>query len=93
ALHHASSVSAADWPASGAVNVPGLQVSVGQMLEALRVRMGDEVADRINMVPDARIAAIVETWPSRFDTSVAKALGFQGDDSFDRVLDQALRIR
>ncbi|MEL6839037.1 MAG: D-erythronate dehydrogenase [Pseudomonadota bacterium] len=93
ALHHAPSVSAADWPAFGAVNVPGLQVSVGKMLEALRVRMGDAVADRVTMAAICASGAIVETWPSRFDTSVAKALGFQGDDSFNAILDQALRIR
>ncbi len=93
ALFHAPCVRADDWPAFGAVNVPGLQVSVGDMLDRLRLRAGDDVADLVQHVPDERIAAIVGSWPSLFDTRIANGLGFKGDVDLDAILDQALRIR
>jgi nucleoside-diphosphate-sugar epimerase len=93
ALHHAPSVAAADWPSFGAVNVPGLQVTVADMLTALRTRAGDAVADLVAYEPDAKIADIVATWPSLFDTTLAHSLGFTGDAGFDAILDQALRIK
>ena len=92
ALWHAPSVSNNDWPAFGAVNVPGIRVTVAEMIAGLRARAGDEVAALIEMQPDARIAAIVGTWPTLFDTSLASRLGFEGDAGFDAILDQALRM-
>ena len=93
ALWHASSVPAADWPAFGAVNVPGLRVQVADMIAALRAEAGDTVDDLINMTPDDKIKAIVGTWPTRFDTSLAKKLGFTGDADFSAILCQALRMK
>lgn len=93
ALHHAPGVPSADWPAFGAVNVPGLQVTVADMLAALRARAGDTVADLVDFAPDPKVAAIVDTWPSLFDTRCAQNLGFEGDADFDAILDQALRIK
>jgi nucleoside-diphosphate-sugar epimerase len=93
ALRHAPSVPLADWPAFGAVNVPGLRVQVADMIAALRARAGDGVADLIDMAPDPRIIAIVGTWPTLFDTAVAQKLGFTGDAGFEAILDQALRMK
>ena len=93
ALWHAPSVPKDGWPPFGAVNVPGIRMQVADMIAGLRARAGDETADLIEMAPDAQIAAIVGTWPTLFDTALAEKLGFQGDASFDAILDQALRIR
>ncbi|MEM8536721.1 MAG: D-erythronate dehydrogenase [Pseudomonadota bacterium] len=92
ALWHAPSVPAVRWPAFGAVNVPGLRVTVADMIGALRANAGD-AADMIDMVPDARIADIVGTWPTLFDTAVAQSLGFTGDSGLQDVLDQALQMK
>jgi nucleoside-diphosphate-sugar epimerase len=89
ALWHAASVPADDWPAFGAVNAPGIKVTVAQMMAALRARAGDAVADLVTCVPDPKIMAIVGTWPSDFDISVATRLGFAKDAGFDAILDQA----
>lgn len=93
ALWHAPSVAAAMWPTFGAVNVPGLRIKVAQMIAGLRARAGDDVANLIEVVPDARIQSIVGTWPTDFDTTLAEQLGFRGDAGFDAILDQALRIK
>ncbi|SFS11800.1 Nucleoside-diphosphate-sugar epimerase [Yoonia litorea] len=93
ALWHASSVASEDWPAFGAVNVPGLRVTVSEMIAALRHHAGDTAADLIRMEPDERIAAIVGTWPTLFDTSLAQRLGFAGDADLDAILTQALAMK
>ena len=92
ALWHAPSVPITDWPSYGAVNVPGLQVRIADMIAALRAYSSD-AADLIEMTPDAKIKAIVGTWPTLFDTTLAEKLGFSGDASFDAILDQALRMK
>ncbi|MEO1638256.1 MAG: D-erythronate dehydrogenase [Pseudomonadota bacterium] len=93
ALWHAPSVPTDKWLAFGAVNVPGLRVTVEEMIAALRDRAGAEVADLIQMKTDQKIMDIVGTWPTLFDTRVAEALGFEGDAGFDAILDQALRMK
>jgi hypothetical protein len=56
------------------------------MLDAL-ARVGGEAArSRVKMQPDARIRAIVQTWPARFDTARADALGFARDGDFDGIV-------
>lgn len=93
ALLHAPSVARDDWPAFGALNVPGLQMQVRAMIAALRARAGDGTADLIEMKPDQDIIDIVGTWPTLFDTALAQSLGFVGDAGFDAILDQAFLMK
>jgi len=37
-------------------------------------------------VPDARIQGIVKTWPVRFRTDRALAMGFRADDDFESIV-------
>ena len=69
-----------------AINLPGLSVTVAEMIAALSRVAGPEFAGRIRFRPDETIARIVGSWPSAWDTSRAEALGFGGDDSFDAVI-------
>jgi len=69
-----------------ALNLPGLTVSVAQMIEALRVVGGEAAVQRIRFVPDARIRAIVQTWPARFDAARANRLGFTADADIQQVV-------
>lgn len=86
ALIRAAEVPAADWPAFSAVNVPGVTASVTQMLNALEAVGGAEARARVTMQPDAKIQAIVGTWPSAFDTALAERLGFEGDRSVREIV-------
>jgi nucleoside-diphosphate-sugar epimerase len=79
AFIHAHELPAQRWGARRALNLPGLTVTVAQMLEALRAVGGDAAVARVKMEPDERIAAIVRTWPARFVTTRADALGFTCD--------------
>ncbi len=86
ALIRAAEVPAADWPAFSALNVPGVTASVAQMLDALEAVGGAEARARVTMQPDAKIEAIVGTWPSAFDTALAGGLGFEGDRSVREIV-------
>jgi nucleoside-diphosphate-sugar epimerase len=68
------------------VNVPGLTISVGEMVAALRRVAGDAVADRVKWQFDPAIDRIVSTWPARFAPKLGRALGMRGDSSFDDVI-------
>ncbi|KAI4135060.1 MAG: hypothetical protein LQ347_000985 [Umbilicaria vellea] len=68
------------------VNLPGLTVSIREMLEALKRVGGDEVLKLIEEKKDEAIEKIVETWAARFDTSRAKTLGFEEDGTFEETL-------
>jgi nucleoside-diphosphate-sugar epimerase len=88
ALVHAHEVARAAWDAGGggALNLPGLTVQVGEMLAALRDVAGAQVADRVTVQPDERIEAIVRTWPARFATDRAEALGFAAVPPFGEIV-------
>jgi D-erythronate 2-dehydrogenase len=68
------------------LNMPGISVSVADMVAALERQAGAETAARIRWERDPRIERIVASWPGAWDTSRARALGFPGDDSFDDIV-------
>jgi nucleoside-diphosphate-sugar epimerase len=65
------------------VNLPGMSVTVGEMVAALERVAGKDVAARIRWEKDARIAKMVATWPGGWDSSRALRLGFPRDVSFE----------
>ena len=69
-----------------AVNLPGISVSVDEMVAALREVAGDEVVKRIEWRTEPRIEKIVSSWPGRWDTARAEQLGLQGESSFTDVI-------
>jgi len=86
AFLHAHDLPAAAWPTTRTVNLPGITVSVAEMLEGLRRVAGASVAHRVRFEADARIQAIVKTWPSRLKTPRAAGMGFQADPDIDTVI-------
>ncbi|MFM0289557.1 D-erythronate dehydrogenase [Paraburkholderia megapolitana] len=81
-----------------ALNLPGISVSVDEMVAALREVAGDTVAQRIVWEPDARTEKIVSSWPGRWDTMRAERLGLTGDRTFAEVIrayidDECIQIR
>ena len=66
-----------------AVSVPGMQVRVGDMADALRRVAGPEVAARVKWQFEPRIDRIVCTWPSNFDCRKGLALGMKAGTSFE----------
>ncbi len=68
------------------LNMPGLSVTVAEMLRALRRVCGDAVADRVRMQPDPAVEAIVASWPGAFSAETARALGFTHDADFEDIV-------
>jgi nucleoside-diphosphate-sugar epimerase len=76
-------------PALGSVrsvNLPGLSVTVAEMIAALGRVAGPEVAARVRFERDPAIERIVASWPGAWDESRARRLGFAGDADFDAVV-------
>lgn len=68
------------------LTMPGVCVTVGEQIAALRRVAGDKVAARIRREPDALIERIVAGWPRRFDARRALALGFTVEPDFDAII-------
>jgi nucleoside-diphosphate-sugar epimerase len=68
------------------LNLPGISVSVDEMVAALREVAGDAVVKRGEWQPDPRIEKIVGSWPGRWDTTRAEQLGLTGKKSFADVI-------
>jgi len=86
ALVHAHELPADAWSGRGALNLPGLTVTVAQMLAVLRNVGGAAAVERVHMQADERIRSIVAGWPARFVTARAEELGFTGDRDFESVV-------
>ncbi|MEO9136225.1 MAG: SDR family oxidoreductase [Casimicrobiaceae bacterium] len=69
-----------------AINVPGICVAVGDMVNALRSVAGDGVADLVRWEYDPVIDRIVSTWPARFTADAGRALGMRADDDFESIV-------
>lgn len=68
------------------INLPGVSVSVGEMIEALRNVSGDEVVAHISIEPDPKVEMIVKSWPAAWDDSRAKILGLKADPNFESIV-------
>lgn len=77
-----------DWRT---VNLPGIGVTVGQMLASLERMTDQETANRVQFKPDPAIDRIVSSWPGALDNSRALALGFAVDNQFDEFITQFLK--
>ena len=86
AFVHAHDLPSSAWPTARVVNLPGITLSVREMIDAMGRVAGREAVSRVKFVPDARIQAIVKTWPVRFRTERALAMGFKADPDFDSIV-------
>jgi nucleoside-diphosphate-sugar epimerase len=66
--------------------MPGLSVTVGEQIEALRRVAGDKVVARIRRELDPAIVKIVSGWAERLEPQRALALGFKAETSFDEII-------
>jgi D-erythronate 2-dehydrogenase len=69
-----------------ALNLPGLSVTVDEMVAALSRVGGDDAVARIRWQPDPRIVRLVDTWPGAFEPRRARELGFPQDRSFEDIV-------
>lgn len=87
-LVHAVAVSGADIGLNRVLNLPGLTVTVAEMLDSLERIAGADVRALVSAEPEQRVIDIVCSWPGAFDTARPRALGFTADTDFDAVVRQ-----
>ncbi|EKT53073.1 D-erythronate dehydrogenase [Providencia sneebia] len=79
---YAAGIPAEKLGKSRTVNLPGITVTVKEMIDELREEAGQKTVDLIRFEPDEAINRIVASRPSKFDIRRALDLGFSADGSF-----------
>lgn len=87
-LVHAYLVPAEELPAWRVLDIPGVSVTVGEMLQALESIGGAQARALVSEVPEESIMDIVCSWPGAFDVERSLALGFAPDASFESAVRQ-----
>lgn len=87
-LVHAFELDGASLGAWRVLNIPGLSVTVAQMLDALTEVGGSAARELVSLSHDPKIDAIVGSWPGNFDVTRTKALGFAADTDFVQIVQQ-----
>ncbi|MGJ7506992.1 D-erythronate dehydrogenase [Variovorax sp. GT1P44] len=90
-LVRAAEASDAQWGPRTALNLPSLSTTVGEMAAALGRVAGTTATNLLDRTPDPAIRRIVKSWPGRFETVRARALGLDADASFDDVILEYVR--
>lgn len=85
AFVHAHDLPSAAWGGRRVVDLPGITVSVREMLATLARVASEHAAKRVVYRPDPNIPAIVRTWPTRLRAGRAPAMGFAADAGFESV--------
>ncbi len=71
-----------------AINLPGLNVTVQQMLDALEAVAGPQARARVRFERDENIARIVANWPRGARNGRAARLGLEPEASFEQIIRQ-----
>jgi nucleoside-diphosphate-sugar epimerase len=74
-----------------ALNLPGLNVRIADMLQALEDVAGRQVRQLVLFERDARIAGIVANWARGASSERALALGLRPDASFTSIIEQYIQ--
>ena len=90
-LIHAATMDTGPLGARRCLTMPGLSVTVGEMIAALGEVAGDDKVALIKRQPDATIRGIVAGWPRNFDAARATGAGFVADASFQDIIRAHIR--
>lgn len=85
-LLHAATIDSGKLGTRRNLSMPGVSVTVGEQIAALRKVAGDEAARRIRREPDPAIMRMVAGWPRNFDARRSLELGFKADSSFEEII-------
>jgi D-erythronate 2-dehydrogenase len=87
-LVHAARVPAAALAGRRVLNLPGLSVTPGELLDSLERLGGAEARARVRPEIEEGVARVVCTWPGALDASRAIRLGFIADGNVDELVGQ-----
>ncbi|MBS9438172.1 SDR family oxidoreductase [Photorhabdus noenieputensis] len=83
---HAVQIPAEKFGLSRTVNLPGISITVQEMVDALAEVAGQKTVELIRFEPDENINRIVASWPGHFDISRGLSLGFYADNTFSDAI-------
>jgi nucleoside-diphosphate-sugar epimerase len=89
-LLHAGSMDASAMGFDRVLNLPGISVTAGEMLESLERLAGRGARARVRVERDERVAAAMLGWPAALDASRALSLGFAADTNADAIVREYL---
>jgi nucleoside-diphosphate-sugar epimerase len=87
-LVHAGRIDTSRLGMRRALNLPGISVTAGEMLDMLERLAGPAVRALVRVEHDERVARAMTGWPAALDASRALSLGFTGDAGVDAVVRQ-----
>lgn len=73
------------------LNLPGIGVTVQEMLDALLRYSDPDTLARVRFEPNDSIQSLVGSWPGRIDNSRALQAGFEEDPHFDYFIEQFIK--
>ncbi|QEI08730.1 SDR family oxidoreductase [Pigmentiphaga aceris] len=85
-LIHGATIDLAQVGPRRALSMPGVSVTVGEQIEALRRVAGDKAVALIKRVPNEDIQRMVNNWAPGFNAERATALGFTAEQTFDEII-------
>jgi nucleoside-diphosphate-sugar epimerase len=85
-LLHAATMDLAKVGPRRSMTMPGVDITVGGEIDALRRIAGEKAVKLIRHEIDPVIAGIVAGWPQTFRTERAESLGFKADKDFDAII-------
>ncbi len=86
ALRHAGALAASEIGSRRIINLPGVSVTVSQMLDALGEVGGAGARALVSFEQDLAVERIVASWPRAWDDGVARTMGFAGDADFAEMI-------
>lgn len=86
----AAAVDGTTWGSRTAMNLPSITTTPREMVGALDRVTGERTSGLVDWIEDAAITSIVGSWPARFATARAAALGLGPDTSVDDLIREYL---
>lgn len=83
---HAASLTPVALGHTRAIQLPGLTMTVAEMVSALGEIGGKAAIARLSFSPQPEIVAIVKGWPVRFSTKRSAPLGFRADTNAKEII-------
>ena len=83
---YAAELPAKAWGSYRGVALPGLSVTIQEMVDSLQELAGSIVVSRISWEPDPFIEKLVYGWPVDFAPRRAEAMGFKADSSMTEII-------
>ncbi len=90
-LLHAGSLNASAIGYDRLLNLPGISVTAGDMLDSLQRVGGPAARARVRVERDDRVATAMLGWPAALDATRALSLGFVADGDADAIVREYLK--